>query len=135
MSRRVLQPGKEGTWDVFFLPEIAFRSLNTARGSQWWQKFVRSVVCGLPGGLPGLVLCFGNNGGRSPRSFYISEAVCFEASLALFPYSSFCFLGPPGFGESIKEAKGNRGLGSFKKKKREGAGSLMNFDYVVIKGR
>ena len=91
-------------------------------------------------GLPGLKLCSGNNGGRSPRSFYVSEVVnlrtmCFGATPPLFLYSSFCFLGPPGFGGLTKAAKGNRGLGSFKKKKREGAGSLVNIEYIVIKGQ
>ena len=28
------KPGKEGSWEVFFLPEMALRSLKTARGSE-----------------------------------------------------------------------------------------------------
>ena len=34
MSRGELQPVKEGSWEVFFLPEMALRSLKTARGSE-----------------------------------------------------------------------------------------------------
>ena len=29
-----MQSGKEGSWEVFFLPEMALRSLKTARGSE-----------------------------------------------------------------------------------------------------
>ena len=34
MSRGELQRGKQGSWEVFFLPEMALRSLKTARGSE-----------------------------------------------------------------------------------------------------
>ena len=41
-----VQSGKEGSWEVFFLPEMALRSLKTARGSERGGQ-VRT------GGLPG----------------------------------------------------------------------------------
>ena len=34
VSRGEVQSGKEGSWEVFFLPEMALRSLKTARGSE-----------------------------------------------------------------------------------------------------
>ena len=34
VSRGEAQSGKEGSWEVFFLPEMALRSLKTARGSE-----------------------------------------------------------------------------------------------------
>ena len=34
VSRGEVQPGKEGFWEVFFLPEMALRSLKRAHGSE-----------------------------------------------------------------------------------------------------
>ena len=34
MSRGEVQPEKEGSWEMIFLPEMALRSLKTARGSE-----------------------------------------------------------------------------------------------------
>ena len=42
--KRELQPGKEGSWEVFFLPEMALRSLKTARGSERGDR-LEQVAC------------------------------------------------------------------------------------------
>ena len=39
-----MQSGKEGSWDVFFLPEMALRSLKTARGSERGDR-LEQVAC------------------------------------------------------------------------------------------
>ena len=44
MSEGELQPGKEGSWEVFFLSEMALRSLKTARGSEWGDR-LDQVAC------------------------------------------------------------------------------------------
>ena len=41
-----MQSGKEESWEVFFLPEMALRSLKTARGS---ERGDRLEQVGLPG--------------------------------------------------------------------------------------
>ena len=43
-QRGELQPGKEGSWEVFFLPEMALRSLKTARGSERGDR-LEQVAC------------------------------------------------------------------------------------------
>ena len=44
MSRGELQPGKQESWEVFFLPEMALRSLKTARGSERGDR-LEQVAC------------------------------------------------------------------------------------------
>ena len=44
MSRGELQLGKEGSWEVFFLPEMALRSLKTARKSERGDR-LEQVAC------------------------------------------------------------------------------------------
>ena len=44
MSRGEVQSGKEGSWEVFFLPEMALRSLKTARGSKRGDR-LEQVAC------------------------------------------------------------------------------------------
>ena len=44
MSRGEVQPGKEGYWEVFFLPEMALRSLKTAQGSERGNR-LEQVAC------------------------------------------------------------------------------------------
>ena len=39
-----MKPGKEGSWEVFFLPEVALRSLKTARGSEQGYR-LDQVAC------------------------------------------------------------------------------------------
>ena len=39
-----MQSGKEGSWKVFFLPEMALRSLKTARGSERGER-LEQVAC------------------------------------------------------------------------------------------
>ena len=39
-----MQSGKEESWEVFFLPEIALRSLKTARGSERGDR-LEQVAC------------------------------------------------------------------------------------------
>ena len=39
-----VQSGKEWSWEVFFLPEMALRSLKTARGSERGDRF-EQVAC------------------------------------------------------------------------------------------
>ena len=42
--RGEVQSGKEGSWEVFFLPEMALRSLKTARGSERGDR-LEQVAC------------------------------------------------------------------------------------------
>ena len=42
--KREVQSGKEGSWEVFFLPEMALRSLKTARGSERGDR-LEQVAC------------------------------------------------------------------------------------------
>ena len=44
VSRGEVQSGKEGSWEVFFLPEMALRSLKTARGSERGDR-LEQVAC------------------------------------------------------------------------------------------
>ena len=44
VSRGKVQPGKEGSWEVFFLPEMALRSLKTAQGSERGDR-LEQVAC------------------------------------------------------------------------------------------
>ena len=44
MSRGELQPGKEWSWEVFYLPEMALRSLKTVRGSERGYR-LEQVAC------------------------------------------------------------------------------------------
>ena len=44
MSRGEAQLGKEGSWKVFFLPEMALRSLKTAQGSERGDR-LEHVAC------------------------------------------------------------------------------------------
>ena len=44
MSIGELQPEKEGSWEVFFLPQMALRSLETARGSERGDR-LEQVTC------------------------------------------------------------------------------------------
>ena len=44
VSRGQVQSGKEESWEVFFLPEIALRSLKTARGSERGDR-LEQVAC------------------------------------------------------------------------------------------
>ena len=44
MSSGEVQPGKEGSWEVFFLPEMALRSLKTAQGSERGDR-LEQVAC------------------------------------------------------------------------------------------
>ena len=39
-----MQPGKEGSWEVFFLPEMALKSLKTALGSERGDR-LEQVAC------------------------------------------------------------------------------------------
>ena len=39
-----MQSGKEGSWEVFFLPEMALKSLKTARGSERGDR-LEQVAC------------------------------------------------------------------------------------------
>ena len=44
VSRGEVQPGKEGSWEVFFLPEMALRSLKAAQGSERGDR-LEQVAC------------------------------------------------------------------------------------------
>ena len=44
VSRTNVQPEKEASWEVFFLPEITLRSLKTARGSERGHR-LEQVAC------------------------------------------------------------------------------------------
>ena len=44
VSRGQVQSGKEESWEVFFLPEMALRSLKTARGSERGDR-LEQVAC------------------------------------------------------------------------------------------
>ena len=101
VSRGEVQSGKEGSWEVFFLPEMALRSLKTARGSERRDR-LEQVACQV-----------------ADLALEMTEDALREASMyhgagpPSFPHCRFRFLGPPGFGGATKAAKGDRGLGSF----------------------
>ena len=42
--KREVQLGKDGSWEVFFLPEMALRSLKTAQGSERGDR-LEQVAC------------------------------------------------------------------------------------------
>ena len=44
VSRGQVQSGKEKSWEVFCLPEMALRSLKTARGSERGDR-LEQVAC------------------------------------------------------------------------------------------
>ena len=44
VSSGEVQPEKEGSWEVFFLPEMALRSLKTAQGSERGDR-LEQVAC------------------------------------------------------------------------------------------
>ena len=92
-----MQSGKEESWEVFLLPEMAFKSLKTARGSERGDR-LEQVACQVAD----LALEMTEDA-LSGRSIYVSEAVrlrsmCHEADPPSFPNCRFRFLGPPGFG-------------------------------------
>ena len=91
-----MQSGKEESWEVFFLPEMALRSLKTARGSERGDR-LEQVVCQVAD------LALEMTEDAPTRSIYVSEAVrlrsvCHGAGPPSFPNCRFRFLGPPGFG-------------------------------------
>ena len=111
VSRGQVQSGKEEFWEVFLLPEMALRSLKTARGSERGDR-LEQVACQVAD----LALEMTEDALRE-ASMYLrrcdSDRVCHEADPPSFPNCRFRFLGPPGFGGTTKAAKGDRGLGSF----------------------
>ena len=63
-----MQSGKEESWEVFFLPEIALRSLKTARQSERGDR-LEQVACQVAD------LALEMTEDAPTRSIYVSEAV------------------------------------------------------------
>ena len=108
--KRASAIGKEESWEVFFLPEMALRSLKTARGSERGDR-LEQVACQAAD----LAL---EVTGEPTRSMYVSEAVrlrsvCQGAGPPSFPNCRLRFMGPPGFGGNDQGGQRDRGLGSF----------------------
>ena len=111
VSRGEVQLGKEGSWEVFFLPEMALRSLKTARGSELLDR-LEHVACQVAD----LALEMTEDALREASMYLVVvrlRSVCHGTGPPSFPHCRFRFLGPPGFGGTTKAAKGDRGLGSF----------------------
>ena len=103
--KRGTATGKRRVLGVFFLPEMALRSLKTARGSERGDRF-EPLACQVA------------DLSLEMTEDALSEAVslrpvCLGVGPLSLPRCRFRFLGPPGFGGTTKATKGDSGLGSF----------------------
>ena len=96
VSRGQVQSGKEESWEVFFLSEMALRSLKTARGSERGDR-LEQVACQVAD----LALEMTEDA-LQEASMYLrrcdSDRCATERGPPSFPNCRFRFLGPPGFG-------------------------------------
>ena len=113
-----MQSGKEESWEVFLLPEMALRSLKTARGSERGDR-LEQVACQVAD----LALEMTEDALRE-ASMYLrrcdSDRACHGAGPPSFPNCRFRFLGPPGFGgERPRRPKGIEALAASTKNREE----------------
>ena len=106
-----MQSGKEESWEVFFLPEMALRSLKTARGSERRDR-LEQVACQVAD----LALEMTEDALRE-ASMYLrrcdSDRCATERALRRFRTADSASWDHQALGETTKAAKGDRDLGSF----------------------
>ena len=106
-----MQSGKEESWEVFFLPEIALRSLKTARGSERGDR-LEQVACQVAD----LALEMTEDALRK-ASMYLrrcdSDRCATERALHRSQTANSASWDHQALGGMTKAAKGDRGLGSF----------------------
>ena len=106
-----MQSGKEESWEVFFLPEIALRSLKTARGSERGDR-LEQVACQAAD----LALEMTEDALRE-ASMYLrrcdSDRCATERALRRSRTADSASWDHQALGGTTKAAKGDRGLGSF----------------------
>ena len=106
-----MQSGKEESWEVFFLPEIALRSLKTARGSEQGDR-LEQVACQVAD----LALEMTEVALRE-ASMYLrrcdSDRCATERALRRSRTADSASWDHQALGGTTKAAKGDRGLGSF----------------------
>ena len=111
VSRGEVQSGKEGSWVVFFLPEMALRSLKTARGSERGDR-IEQVACQVAD----LALEMTEDALRE-ASMYLrrcdSDRCGSERALRRSRTADSASWDYQALGGTTKAAKGDRGLGSF----------------------
>ena len=106
-----MQSGKEESWEVFFLAEIALRSLKTARGSERGDR-LEQVACQVAD----LALEMTKDALRD-SSMYLrrcdSHRCATERALRRSRTADSASWDHQALGGTTKAAKGDRGLGSF----------------------
>ena len=111
VSRGQVQSGKEESWEVFFLPEMALRSLKTARGSERGDR-LEQVACQVAD----LALEMTEDALRE-ASMYLrrcdSDRCATERALRRSRTADSASWDHQTLGGTTKAAKGDRGLGSF----------------------
>ena len=111
VSRGQVQSGKEESWEVFFLAEIALRSLKTARGSERGDR-LEQVACQVAD----LALEMTEDALRK-ASMYLrrcdSDRCATERALRRSRTADSASWDHQALGGTTKAAKGDRGLGSF----------------------
>ena len=111
VSRGQVQSGKEESWEVFFLPEIALRSLKTAPGSERGDR-LEQVACQVAD----LALEMTEDALRE-ASMYLrrcdSDRCATERALRRSRTADSASWDHQALGGTTKAAKGDRGLGSF----------------------
>ena len=111
VSRGQVQSGKEESWEVFCLPEIALRSLKTARGSKRGDR-LEQVACQVAD----LALEMTEDTLRE-ASMYLrrcdSDRCATKRTLRRSRTADSASWDHQALGGTTKAAKGDRGLGSF----------------------
>ena len=106
-----MQSGKEEFWEVFLLPEMALRSLKTARGSERGDR-LEQVACQVAD----LALEMTEDALRE-ASMYLrrcdSDRCATERALRRSRTADSASWDHQALGGTTKAAKGDRGLGSF----------------------
>ena len=106
-----MQLGKEEFWEVFLLPEMALRSLKTARGSERGDR-LEQVACQVAD----LALEMTEDALRE-ASMYLrrcdSDRCATERALCRSRTADSASWDHQALGGTTKTAKGDRGLGSF----------------------
>ena len=106
-----MQSGKEESWEVFLLPEMALRSLKTARGSERGDR-LEQVACQVAD----LALEMTEDALRE-ASMYLrrcdSDRCATERALRRSRTADSASWDHQALGGTTKAAKGDRGLGSF----------------------
>ena len=106
-----MQSGKEESWEVFLLPEMALRSLKTARGSERGDK-LEQVACQVAD----LALEMTEDALRKASMYlrrYDSDRCATKRTLRRSRTGDSASWDHQALGGTTKATKGDRGLGSF----------------------